>query len=337
MYKEKSPASTLLKLSIACVAICSSQTVKSQSVDYSVMAVPEERSLNLVQITRESDYVCMPQVMRNANGVDWYTNRILGVTPDGRSVAYLSSRNNSTNIFIKSIDRQGASRQRTNRSSVLDFTISPDGKEICFSELKGETSQVFLTDAADGYVCRQITTANRDYSPIFNSNKDKIFFTRAENRGYSIWAYDMKNNFLSAYAPGLGASPAADGMSVYVSRISQDNRGEIWKINYTTGEEVCLLSDPERSFHTPQVSPDGRKLVLTGSSKIETGAGNGYWNTDIYTIDVDGTDLTQLTYHACDDLSPVWSADGKHIYFISQRGDANAVANIWRIDNISIK
>ena len=45
----------------------------------------------------------------------------------------------------------------------------------------------------------------------------------------------------------------------------------------------------------------------------------------------DGTGLAQLTYHAADDLSPVWSKDGRYIYFISQRGDQNATANVWRI------
>ena len=306
-------------------------SAKAQKVDYSVMAVPEERSLNLVQITRDNDYVCMPQVNRSQNGVEWYTNRILGVTPDGSEIAYLTSRNNATNIFIKSIDRQGASRQRTNRSAILDFTFSPDGKEICFTEQKGNVSQVFTTDAHNGYVCRQITSGNQDYSPVFDAAKKNIFFTRAENRGYSIWGYDMANNFLSAFAPGIGASPAPKDETIYVARISAEGLGEIWKFNYRTGEEVCVLSDPQLSFYSPQVSPDGKRLVCTGSAVID-GGNFHFWNTDIYTINTDGSNLCQITYHAADDLSPVWSADGKHIYFISQRGSANGTANVWRMD-----
>ena len=46
---------------------------------------------------------------------------------------------------------------------------------------------------------------------------------------------------------------------------------------------------------------------------------------------MDGSEMTQLTYHAADDLSPIWSSDGKYIYFISQRGDAEGNANIWRM------
>lgn len=42
--------------------------------------------------------------------------------------------------------------------------------------------------------------------------------------------------------------------------------------------------------------------------------------------------MIQLTYHAADDLSPVWSKDGKSIYFISQRGSTDGIANIWKME-----
>lgn len=62
-----------------------------------------------------------------------------------------------------------------------------------------------------------------------------------------------------------------------------------------------------------------------------TGEKGKYWNTDIYVARTDGTDLSQLTFHAADELSPVWSKDGQYIYFISQRGSSTGTANIWRM------
>ena len=55
-------------------------------------------------------------------------------------------------------------------------------------------------------------------------------------------------------------------------------------------------------------------------------------NTDIFVVRTDGTQLTQLTYHAGNDLSPVWSPDGKSIYFLSQRGSADRIYNVWKMD-----
>jgi len=304
--------------------------IHAQKVDYSQVSVPEENGLDLKKITRESDYVCIPMVKRNSRGVNWLTNRILAISPDGKNIAYLSLRNKTTNIFIKDADRQGPSRKCTNRASVVDFSYSPDGTKICFTESKGKYNQLFMTDAANGYVCKQITTDSQDYSPIFGSDMKNIFFTRMENRGASVWSFNVDDKFLSTYTSGMNPYPAKDPRIIYVARAGADGNGEIWKIDIERGEEECIVSDPHKSFYSPMLSPDGNTLLMVGSSNIVTEKFN-YWNTDIYICSIDGTNLKQLTHHAADDLSPVWSPDGRYIYFISQRGNAEGLANIWKM------
>lgn len=302
----------------------------AQRVDYSVVSVPEEAGADFMKITKASDYVCMPQVSRTRAGVDWISNRILCVAPGGGSIAYLSYRNNATNIFIKDLSRQGSSTQRTNRTGVIDFSYSPDGKYICFSEARGQNNQIFQTDAHDGYVCRQITTGDQDYSPVYSADMKRLFFARIEANGVSIWSYSPANNFLSSYAAGMNPCPLRGETAFLCSRPNAEGRCELWKVDYARGTEECILSDPLRSFTSPTVSPDGRWILFTGSSLLEA-PGVAYWNTDLFVCRLDGTGFSQLTYHAADDLSPVWSRDGQYIYFISQRGDADGTANIWRM------
>ncbi len=313
----------------ACIAIASS--VFAQQVDYSVVSVPEESGNQFIRITSDADCVCLPVVRRSGESIDWLSNRILDISVDGKHIAYLSARNNTTNIFIKDLNRQGSSMQRTNRSAVLDFSYSPDGKYICFSETRGTTNQIFQTDANNGYVCRQITSGNRDYSPVYSDDMEQIFFARQEMRNVGIWAYNVKNNFLSTYANGLNPYPVKGEQAFVCTRLNTAGRSEIWKINYATGSEECIISDPGRSFTSPVISPDGQWLLFVGSSRIV--AGNmSYLNTDIFVARLDGTGMAQITYHAADDLSPVWSRDGRYIYFISQRGSATGTANIWRMN-----
>ena len=52
---------------------------------------------------------------------------------------------------------------------------------------------------------------------------------------------------------------------------------------------------------------------------------------NLFVAHLDGTGLMQLTSHAADDLSPMWSRDGCYIYFVSQRGSATGTANVWRM------
>lgn len=324
----------MIKRYIISIIIASTISYASaQQVDYSVVSVPEEAGIEFVQITSPNDYVCMPVVRRYNKNINWLSNRILDVSTDGKNLAYLSFRNNTTNIFIKALDKQGSSIQRTNRANVLDFSYSPDGKFICFSEKRGKTNQIFQTSANNGYVCRQITNGNQDYSPIYSSDMSQIFFARQEMKGVSIWSHNINNNFLSNYTNGMNPYPLAENNSFICTRLTADGRSEIWKINYETGVEECIVSDMEHSFTSPTLSPDKQWILLVGSSKIS--AGNmTYLNTDIYVVRMDGSELSQITYHAADDLSPVWSKDGKYIYFISQRGNAEGTANIWRMNFI---
>ena len=223
------------------IAICS----HAQRVDFSVVFVPEESGNNITRISNAGDYVCLPIVKRNSNSVSWSSNRILGISPDGTQLAYISNRNNATNIFLTDLNKQGGSVQRTKRQGVQDFTFSSDGKYICFSEVRGKECQLFQTDAKSGYVCRQITSGARDYSPVYSSDMKQVFFAREEKKGFSVWSYNIANNFLATYSLGLNPSPVSGESSYFCTRISAAGICEIWKVNYENGLEWFLVDEYE--------------------------------------------------------------------------------------------
>ena len=88
----------------------------SQEVDYSVVFIEQEADLKLKQITDNSDYVCMPLVKRSRTSINWFTNKIIDISPDGNKLAFLSYRNGKTNIFIKETGTKKGSIQRTRRN-----------------------------------------------------------------------------------------------------------------------------------------------------------------------------------------------------------------------------
>lgn len=306
-------------------------SVTAQKVDYSVVSVPEESGLSFTKITNDNDAVCLPIVKRNATSCSWFSNKIIDISKDGKSIAFVSARNNTTNIFIKDLATQGGSMQRTHRQAVVDFSYSPDGKYITFSEANGNTNQIFQTDAKNGYICRQITSGAKDYSPCYSYDMKQIYFTRQEATSVSIWSQNIADNFLSTYSYGMNPCPIANSNLIICSRTDANGKSSLWKIDSVTGVEECLVSDPIRSFTTPSVSPDGKWIVFVGSNGLAKSPTSYYYNTDIFICRMDGSELAQLTYHAADDLCPTWSNDGRDIYFVSQRGSSNAIANIWRI------
>lgn len=78
-------------------------------------------------------------------------------------------------------------------------------------------------------------------------------------------------------------------------------------------DSTCInLTNHPANDSDPALSPDGTRIVFVTDR-------HGAGNPEIYTINVDGTGLTRLTYNSTYDTSPEWSPDGTQIYFRSTR------------------
>lgn len=316
---------------------------KKVKFDYSVVFVPEEGGVKFEKITDDADKVADYKGglvgksssifgAKKTNVLDWWVIPQIAVSPDGKRVGYINEKNGTTNVMIKSASKGGASVQRTFRTNVQGFSWSPDGKTLCFTEIRNGHQGIYLVDANQGTVVRQISNGNdNDFGGVISSDGNTIFFHRGEGySSYSLWSYDRKTNLFSNYSRGMTACLIPGNKNtIYCARFTDKNESEIWRINFETGVEECILTQPGKSFTSPQLSPDGKWLLVTGSSKSEK---EGIDNTDIFVVRTDGTQFTQLTYHPGNDLSPVWSPDGRSVFFLSQRGSADRVYNVWRMD-----
>ncbi len=74
------------------------------------------------------------------------------------------------------------------------------------------------------------------------------------------------------------------------------------------------------------VSPDG-KLIVFVLRKTDMEANRG--RTDLWLVQTSGKGLKQLTTDKASDYNPVWSKDGKSIFFLSSRSGS---AQVWKID-----
>ena len=217
--------------------------------------------------------------------------------------------------------------------SLLDFSYSSDGRSLCCSQLGSYENNIYVINVPNPNQETAIMRNGKDYTPVFSNNKQQLFFSRQETTGAGlfIYSYNLQTRLSSIITNGMNPCPLKDEAAILCVRPSADGRNEIWKVNYITHEEKRIVWSATQNFTTPTVSPDGKWILLVGNNTIDTGTFL-YQNTDIYVCRSDGSGLRQLTYHAADDLSPVWSQDGKSIYFISQRGSSNGTANVWRMN-----
>jgi len=328
-------------LSLIAVLAVGSADAKKVKFDYSTVYVPEEGGVKFERITDDNDAVSSVNLIGKSSGlfgrskittVNWWVNPQIQVSPDGTKIAYINNKNKTSNIMVKSSQQGGVSVQRTFRTNVEDLSWSPDGKTLCFTELRNGRHGIYLVDAEKGSIVRQISNGNdNDFAGVITDDSGHIFFHRGEGyQTYSIWSYDRKTNLFSNYSRGMTPVliPGRPN-EIYCARFTEDKESEIWRLNFETGVEEIILAQAGRSFTTPQLSPDGQWLLVTGTSTSEK---EGIVNTDIFAIRTDGTQFTQLTYHPGHDLSAVWAPSGKEIYFLSQRGSSDRVFNVWKMD-----
>ncbi len=74
----------------------------------------------------------------------------------------------------------------------------------------------------------------------------------------------------------------------------------------------------------PVVSPDLTRIAFTISA-LDLEANRR--RTDLWVVGVDGTNLRRLTNHPATDTSPLWSADGRSVWFLSSRSGS---MQIWK-------
>lgn len=310
---------------------CGAQKTKTKESALMRIYVPEEGGINFEKITDETmETLTKPNVYRMGMRLQWWENPLFCVSKDGKTLAYNVYKNEKKNIFIKSLDVRGASTQRTTRSNVQDVCISPNNKDLCFSEDVAGSSRLYLTSATQGTMVTQVSPVNvSDYGPCYSLDGSRIFFSRADNGNYSIWSYDVERGSFSNYCYGMNPSTFSDE-EFLCTRKNSTNNYEIWLINYVKGSESILLSQENHSFTSASVSPNGKWVVCVGNTK-PNGSYSGE-NLDIYVVRTDGSHLTQLTYHPGHDCSPVWAPDGKSIYFLSQRGSKKGEYNIWKMN-----
>jgi Tol biopolymer transport system component len=130
-----------------------------------------------------------------------------------------------------------------------------------------------------------------------------------------------------------GAAPAwtPDGrFIVYATQGSLDRESRVqvsagFRVEVATGASTRLTMG---DFRQPSVSPHGRRVAYWAmpidrynrQRIVET-------RGDIWTVDLDGRHPVRVTNDAASDRCPIWSPDGRFLYYVSDR---NGATGIWR-------
>jgi Tol biopolymer transport system component len=123
-----------------------------------------------------------------------------------------------------------------------------------------------------------------------------------------------------------------DGKSVVVTIVKPDKTAQLAHVSVSDGALTVLKPLWWReSRSVPRISPDGQYIVYSAlavnPSKVPVAPPDPK-NVHIYILSADGSRETEIVKTAGSNSNPVWTADGKHILFTSDR---SGEIDLWSI------
>jgi eukaryotic-like serine/threonine-protein kinase len=214
---------------------------------------------------------------------------------------------------------------------------SPDGKRIVFVATDGSSNTDAWNVSAEGTDLKQVTRQRLwIYNPIYSPDGEHVYYGGVSKSGNFV-LYELPVSKANGEAVGEAVEIANTGLArIKHLTISASGkklaygapmiRGNISSVSVSPasgkalGAPAALTQDTSLRKATPLFSPDGRKIAYTQFS--------GGTNQDIWVMDADGSNPTQLTTDPAIDCAPSWFPDNDLIAFQSDRGGRPAV---WTI------
>lgn len=246
-----------------------------------------------------------------------------GPTPDS---SLTMDTNEESSILSSKSKRFSPKRLPVNRPVQITFEsdpvlyadISPDGKQLVYFSARQESSGLWLRSADPARVVlpkRLTSEAGVQSAPAFSRDGRLVVFV---GNGYDvkgdIYLMDLNSpDALPRRLTGRDSEDGApcfspDGRSIYFhqARAGEGRRHlAVMDLDNPTLPPRMLDTSGDGSF--PALSPDGKELAFVSVRDDPNG--------DIYLFHMETGSITPLTRGTPRDLFPVWSEDGRYVYF----------------------
>ncbi len=242
------------------------------------------------------------------------------VSNDGLLV-YRSGQSGADRLIV-SVNRKGDSLEQIGPAGQYrDFTLSPDNTRLAFGVLgeQANSFDVWVRDLKRKVTSRLTFGPGANVWPVWNHNGTKVLFTSDRNNN--------RFNVMQRNANGTGTDELVldiDTADISVTSVARDGsvmilqegraNQNIWTFSTATGKAEPLLTQPYAE-QRGAISPDGKLLAYQSG---ETGDAEIY----IRELKPDGGKWQVSTAVG---RCPVWRADGKELYFVSENFDFMAV------------
>ncbi|MFZ5785600.1 MAG: S41 family peptidase [Acidobacteriota bacterium] len=214
--------------------------------------------------------------------------------------------------------------RETVRADASEVAVSPDGAQAALI-IKGDVWVVQrrskeLASVAEAPTVRVTSTVARERDLTWSVDGTRLYYASDRHGQYDIH---------SVTAAGRPDGRLYRASGFVESRLTDTPEDERWPVPspdgtslaFTRGEGALVVSDADGA--NPRVildhwgpvrfawAPDSRWLALSREDR--------WHNHDVWIVPVAGGQAVNVSQHPQDDVGPVWSADGRRLYWLSRR------------------
>ena len=197
------------------------------------------------------------------------------------------------------------------RGNIEDFDVSGDGKKLAFVS-RGE---LFVSDV-EGKFIQQINKGNAERVAEIkwmSDNKTLLFNETSADGYYNLFTVRADSNS----TPKQLTHDKRNNRSIILNKkrtlaVYLSGRDEVRLLDLKTLQSKMIVKDEIWAFQNsdPGFSPNDDYVLFTAKKNFEE---------DIFVYNIKENKTTNLTNTGVTETGPIWSGDGKYIYFTSQR------------------
>lgn len=202
--------------------------------------------------------------------------------------------------------------------------LGPDGSAIVYASRAAGNWDIYYQRIGGGSAVNLTgDNAQDDLEPAFSPDGTWIAFRSGREGGGIFLIAATGGPARRVSATGANPSWSPDGTELAYAELNtrfphSRRPGEVWAVNIASGVQRRVAA---ADASQPSWSPNGQRIAYWG---VHEGSGQ----RDIWTIPAAGGAPVAVTDDVFLDWNPVWSPDGAHLYFLSDRGGS---MNLWRV------
>jgi serine/threonine-protein kinase len=211
-----------------------------------------------------------------------------GLSPDSHFLIYTSDQSETNQVYVRPFD-PSAGAGATPAAGPWQLSDQGGQGTALYSGWRRDGREMYYMAADRGVMAVEVSTA-----PTFKSGTPKLLFRLSE---------------AVPVGPGL-VSVSRDGERVVIAVPHAPTLQQITVFD-RQGKVLSKVGEPGR-YENPALSPDGTRVAVVRADPRTN-------NRDIWTFDVASGNGTPVTNDTSPENTPIWSADGKQVAYVSTR------------------